>query len=430
MKMRQLFLGLLVALTLTSAAKAELVIQITGGNANAIPIAIAPFEWAGGGTPPSADFQQIISSNLQRTGEFRPFSTLDQPVPPGYSGSIDYAPWRSRGIQYLVLGRITASGSRYAIEFALYDVMGGRQMMSDRVTVGSKDERFGAHTVSDLVYEELTGVRGAFATRIAFVTTNQRANTLQISDSDGFNARAILATNDPILSPAWSPDGKQLAYVSFEGNKPSIYVQDVTSGKRTKVTSFPGINGAPAWSPDGSRLAVSLSKDGNPEIYTVNVNGGGLQRLTDSPGIDTEPDWSPDGQSIIFTSDRTGNPQVYQMPASGGTASRLTFEGKYNSNASFAPDGRNIVLVTRGSSGYQIGLFDSRTRGMQLVSRGSLDESPSFAPNGKMIIYAAGSSGTLTVVPTDYDVETRLAAQSGQVRDPAWSPFLIPRGQR
>ena len=430
MKFKEMFVGLLLTAVLSVGAKAELIIQITGGStSSAIPIAIAPFEWAGGGSPPSADYQQIISSNLQRTGEFRPFPTIDQPIPPSYGSTVDYAPWRSRQIQHLVVGRITAQSNRYQIEFALHDVMSGRQVMTDRVTVASKDERFGAHTVSDLVYEELTGVRGAFATRIAFVTTNQRANTLQISDSDGFNAKSILATNDPILSPSWSPDGKQLAYVSFEGNKPSIYVQDVGSGKRTKVTNFPGINGAPAWSPDGKRLAVALSKDGNPEIYLVNVNGGGLQRLTDSPGIDTEPAWSPDGGSIIFTSDRTGNPQVYQMPAAGGTATRLTFEGRYNSDASYAPDGRNIVLVTRGTNGYQVAVFDSQTKGMQLVSRGSLDESPSFSPNGKMIIYAAGTSGTLTVVATDYDVETRLTAQTGQVRDPAWSPFLIPRGQ-
>ena len=300
MKIRHLLVAWL--LTFPIIAKGELTIEITGGNADAIPIAIAPFEWAGGGTPPTADFGRIISADLRRSGEFRPFPAIDQPLPPTFGGAVDYAPWRSRGIDNLVVGKISGSFGRYTVEFALYDTVGGRQVTSDRVVSSVKDQRFAAHHVADLVYEALTGDRGAFATRLAFVTANRRANSLQVSDSDGHNAKTILSTNDPIMSPAWSPDGSRLAYVSFEGGKPAIYVQSLGSGSRRQIVKYPGINGAPAWSPDGGRLAITLSKDGNPEIYVVNASGGGLQRITNSQGIDTEPAWSPDGRhrSTVF----------------------------------------------------------------------------------------------------------------------------------
>ncbi len=425
MKIRTLFIAWLLMLPL--AAQAELTIKITGGNVDAISIAIAPFEWAGGETPPTADFDRIISDDLQRSGEFKPHSRLDQPQAAPFGQPVNYATWRDRGINNLVTGKVTGVAGRYRVEFALHDTAGGSQVTTDTVYAAIKDQRFAAHHVADLVYEALTGERGAFATRIAFVVANRTANSLQVSDSDGHGAKTILATNDPIMSPSWSPDGKKLAYVSFEGDQPAIYVQNVESGSRRKLTSFKGINGAPSWSPDGSRLAVTLSKDGDPDIYVLYASGSGLQRITESPGIDTESSWSPDGNSLIFTSDRGGTPQIYRVSAAGGAPARLTFEGKYNSNASFAPDGKSITLVTRTSAGYQVAILDLETGGMQMISDGPLDESSSIAPNGKMVIYASGLQGTLHVAATDYDVETRLAAQSGDVRNPAWSPFLINR---
>lgn len=407
------------------SAQAELTIEITGGNADAASIAIAPFSRGGGSTPTTADFAEIIAADLRRSGEFNPVAPANQPAAPVHGSAVDLGAWRSRNIDNLVTGHIQQTASGYRLQFTLYDTASGQQLLSESVTSSIKDQRFAAHHIADLIYEKLTGRRGAFATRIAYVVANRRHRTLKISDSDGHNAKTVLSSNEPILSPAWSPDGKRLAYVAFENGRPGIYVQTLASGQRTRVSSSNGLNGAPAWSPDGSRLAVTLSKDGNPEIYVINASGGGERRLTNNAAIDTEPAWSPDGGRIAFTSNRGGAPQIYQVAAAGGTPARLTFEGSYNADASYAPDGKSLVLISR-SRGDQVAILDLQSRGMQTISSGSLNESPSFAPNSSMVVYAA-AGGILSVVSVDYDVKQRLARQGGEVRDPAWSPFLIGR---
>lgn len=427
--MRQAFLGFLILLLgIPSVSFAELTIEITGGNEDAVSIAIAPFEWgSSSGTPPTADFGQIISSDLKRSGRFNPVPSVKQPSAPGYSEPANLRDFRSAGIDNLVVGRLIKTSGGYQAEFKLYNTANSQQLLSEAVSSPVKDQRFAAHHIADLIYEKLTGERGAFATRIAYVVANGPSRALKIADSDGHNAKTILSSNQPILSPAWSPDGKRLAYVSFESGRPAIYIQQLASGGRSKVTGFRGLNGAPAWSPDGSRLALTLSKDGSPDIYVMDVGSKQLRRLTSDQAIDTEPSWSPDGQWIAFTSDRGGKPQVYRVPVGGGSPQRLTFEGSYNADASWSPDGKSIALISR-SGGDQVAILDLASRGLQTISTGSLNESPSYAPNGSMVVYAAGG-GYLSVVAVDYDVQQRLATQSGEVRDPAWSPFLIKRKQ-
>ncbi|MEN8214749.1 MAG: Tol-Pal system beta propeller repeat protein TolB [Pseudomonadota bacterium] len=418
-----LFSALLTLLPVT--AQAELTIEITGGNSDAASIAIAPFSRAGGGTPLTADFAEIIASDLKRSGQFNPVARASQPPAPSWGATVDFGPWKSRGIDHLVTGNIMQSGSGYKAKFSLYDTASARQLMSETVTTKIRDQRFAAHHIADLIYEKLTGKRGAFATRIAYVVANKRHRTLKISDSDGHNAKTVLSSNEPVMSPSWSPDGGRLAYVAFEKGRPGIYVQTLSSGKRIRISNAAGLNGAPTWSPDGSRLAVTLSKDGNPEIYIIGASGGTPRRLTNNQAIDTEPAWSPDGRWIAFTSNRGGKPQIYQIAAGGGSAKRLTYEGSYNADASYAPDGRSLALISR-TGGDQVAILDLETRGMQTISSGNLNESPSFAPNGSMVVYAA-AGGVLSVVAVDYDVRQRLARQGGEVRDPAWSPFLIGR---
>ena len=425
--MRKALAGLIILLLgIPMVSNAELTIEITGGNADAVSIAIAPFTWAGsGGTPPTADFAQIISSDLKRSGRFNPAPSIQQPKAPDYSEPANLQDFRSAGIEYLVVGRLISRSGGYQAEFKLYNTGDSQLLLNEAVTAPARDQRFAAHHIADLVYEKLTGERGAFATRIAYVVASGNSRALKVADSDGHNAKTILASNEPILSPAWSPDGKRLAYVSFETGKPAIYMQELASGNRTRLAGFPGLNGAPAWSPDGSRLALTLSKDGSPDIYVMELGSRQLRRLTFSDAIDTEPTWSPDGQWVAFTSDRGGKPQVYRVSASGGSPQRLTFEGSYNADASWSPNGRSIALISR-SRGDQVAILDLDSRGMQTISTGSLNESQSYSQNGSMVVYAA-AGGVLSVVAVDYDVQQRLAAQSGEVRDPAWSPFLVKR---
>ena len=279
-----------------------------------------------------------------------------------------------------------------------YDPSRGEQIAGYQFNASARDLRPTAHHIADLIYEVLTGERGAFATRIAYITGTRAADgkervVLQVSDSDGFNSQTIFSSNEPVLSPAWSPDGRRLAYVSFENRKPAIYVQEVYSGKREKIADFPGINGAPAWSPDGRELAITLSKDGNPDIHIMDVASRSLRAITRHPAIDTEPAWAPDGRSLVFTSDRGGAPQIYRVSASGGEPQRVTFDGKYNARASFSPDGKRLTMVTRDGGEFRIGVLDLATKAFRTVSDGNLDESPSFAPNGSMIIYAARAQG-------------------------------------
>ena len=410
----------------------NLVIEITEGAEGALPIAVVPFKWVGPASQlPLHDVGKIISDDLKRSGRFSPLAEDKMLSRPSSNDAIDFRDWRVVGVENLVVGEVepnTAGG--YIINFKLYDVYRGEQVTGFSVPTTARSLRTTAHQIADTIYETLTGEKGAFATRIAYVTSikkgGQKTIALQIADADGYNPETIVESKEPIMSPAWSPDGKKLAYVSFEKRQPAIYVQEVYTGRRVKITSFKGINGAPAWSPDGRYLAMTLSKDGNPDIYVMNLNTRKLRVLSKHWGIDTEPAWSPDGKFIVFTSDRSGLPQVYRVPVSGGSPERLTFEGESNARASYAPDGKSLVMVTRINGNYRIAVLELADKQFRVLTNGQLDESPSFAPNASMIIYATTTRGNteLSAVSFDGRVRQRLALQSGDVREPVWSPRL------
>ncbi len=410
-------------------AQARLNIEVTGGVEAAQPIAVVPFGVSDGLIPP-VDVAAVVGADLARTGRFKPLPTRDMLDMPSRHEEVDLRDWSLLGMNNLVIGRVETEGSGYRVSFTLYDVFRGDQLAGTSLISTKAGMRNTAHRIADLIYETLTGQRGVAATRIAYVTATGegigQTVTLRVADSDGYNPQTIVSSGEPIMSPAWSPDGRRIAYVSFENKRAAIYVQDLASGRRDLVASHPGINGSPAFSPDGSRLAMTLSKDGNPEIYALNLLSRELVRLTDHFGIDTEAAWSPDGQEIIFTSDRGGSPQIYRMSSGGGPAQRVSSEGDYNARASYSPDGRSIVLVTRTGGRFRIGLLDLDRGFTRLLSNGSLDESPSFAPNGGMVIYATiqNGRGILAVTSIDGGGNQRLSQDSGEVREPAWSPYI------
>lgn len=410
-------------------AQARLNIEVTGGVEAAQPIAVVPFGVSDGLIPP-VDIAAVISADLARTGRFRPMPTRDMLDMPARHEDVDLRDWTLLGMNNLVIGRVEADGAGYRVSFILYDAFRGDQLASSTLVSTKAGLRNTAHRISDIIYQKLTGQRGVAATRIAYVTATGQGEgqtvTLRVADADGYEPQTIVSSGQPIMSPAWSPDGRRIAYVSFENKRAAIYVQELASGRRELVASYPGINGSPAFSPDGRKLAMTLSKDGNPDIYVLDLATRELVRLTDHFAIDTEPSWSPDGQQIIFTSDRGGSPQIYRMGSGGGPAQRVSSEGDYNARASYAPDGRSIVLVTRVNGMFRIGLIDLDRGFMRLLSNGSLDESPSFAPNGSMVIYATihGGRGVLAAASIDGGGNQRLSQDSGEVREPAWSPFL------
>lgn len=423
------WLGAVLCLILASAwAQPRLNIEITGGTEVAQPIAIVPFGAPEAQSPP-LDLAAIISDDLARTGRFRPMAARDMLDRPTRREEIDFRDWSLLGMHNLVIGRIEPAAGGYQVSFALFDVFRATELANGSLTVPASGLRQAAHRIADEIYERLTGQPGVAATRIAYVSTSGSGDSLQVSlrvaDADGYNPQTIVSSGEPILSPAWSPDGRRLAYVSFENKRPAIYIQELATGRRELVASYPGINGSPAFSPDGGRLAMTLSKDGNPEIYVLDLASRALKRLTDHFAIDTEPAWSPDGQWIVFTSDRAGSPQIYRMPASGGPAERLSREGDYNARASYAPDGRSLVMVSRLSGAFRIALLDLESGTTRLLSRGELDESPSFAPNGAMVIYATihQGRGVLATAAVAGGVSQRFSQDSGEIRDPAWSPL-------
>jgi TolB protein len=411
-------------------AHAALTIEITQGVEGAVPIAVVPFGWTNTAGLPPENISAIVAGDLNRSGRFESLPDRDLVAHPTEASQVQFHNWRMVNVDYVVIGKILPTGAdRYDVQFQLFDVFRGKQVAGYSIPGARADLRRIAHQISDIIYKEVTGERGAFNTRIAYITTSGtgkgKTYTLLVADSDGYNPQTILTSQQPLMSPAWSADARQIAYVSFERKTAEIYVQTVATGQRNKIASFRGINGAPAWSPDGRRLALTLSRDGNPEIYLMDIASGALTRLTRNPAIDTEPAWMPDGRSLVFTSDRGGGPQIYQMPVSGGQAQRLSFDGTYNAGADVSPDGSKIALVHGENGRYRIAVLDVSTRRLRVLTDGSQDESPSFAPNGSMIIYATevGNRDVLSAVSVDGRFKQRLSLQSGSVREPVWSPF-------
>ncbi len=409
-----------------ASSHAELNIEITKGVESALPVAIVPF--AAQGVP--VDIRNIVNADLERSGYFNMMAESSMPSRPSTAAEIDFTSWQGFGQNYMVIGRVTNNGSQYNVEFQLFDVYKGGQLLGYQINSSAADLRKTAHTISDMIFEKLTGKKGVFGGRIAYITSNSLGNKkwtyqLQVADADGVNPQTIATSNEPLMSPAWSPDGKQMAYVSFERKKAAIYVQTLATGARTRVAEFAGINGAPAWSPDSTRLALTLSKDGSPDIYVLNLASHSLTKVSNSLAIDTEPTWSPDGNNIVFTSGRGGKPQLYMVSSQGGNEQRITFSGDYNARASFSPDGKYLAMVHGNGNNYRIGIMDMASRAINVLTSGPTDESPSFAPNGTMILYASrkGGTGFLSAVSIDGKMQQKLVFNSGEVREPAWSPI-------
>jgi len=428
-------LSLLFLLIWSIGVQARLTIEITGGTEGAQPIAIVPFARPESGGILSQDVAAVIAADLARTGRFRPMPRRDMMATPHTAEEVDLRDWRLVAMDNLIIGKVElAAVGGYDVSFTLFDVFRGKQLVAMTFTSRASELRYTAHRIADVIYERLTGTPGVAATRIAYVTSvgnlggqgGDQWVKLEVADADGHNPQTIVSSRDPIMSPAWSPNGRQMAYVSFENRRTAIYLQELATGRRERIADFKGINGSPVWSPDGHSLAMTLSKGGNPDIYVLDLVSRNLRQVTDHFAIDTEPAWSPDGSDIIFTSNRGGNPQIYRVPATGGAVARVTFENDYNSRASYAPDGRSILCVTRVDGNFRIGLLDLNTGTMQLLSSGRLDESPSFAPNGIMVIYATlhGGRGILSAVSVDGSVSQRLFQGLNDVREPAWSPLL------
>ena len=423
----------LIAASWPHTSHATLTIKITQGLEGAQPIAIVPFGLQQGSQPPPQDVARIIANDLTRSARFSPLPVGDLPSRPSTASAVNFSDFRILGTPNLVIGKVNRlANGRFKVEFRLFDVFRGAQLTGYELDARPDELRRIAHQMSDIIYEALTGERGAFDTRIAYVTELRSGGTskyaLNVADSDGFNPQVVLESKAPIVSPAWSPNGRQLAYVSFEGDRPRIFSQNLATGTRQVIAAFPGLNGAPAWSPDGKQMAMTLSKDGNAEIYVMDVDSRRLRRLTVGAAIDTEPAWAPDGKSLVFTSDRGGTPQIYRISATGGRATRLTFEGKYNSRATFAPDGKSLALVHGSKGTFRTAVLDLENKALLVLTKTTLDESPSFAPNGSMILYATSDAdgGTLAGVSTDGRVRQELGTQQGDVREPAWSPFRHP----
>ena len=427
----RLVIAFLVTAFLAQAANAVIEIKITRSTEARQLIAIVPFGWQHGGEPPPADIAAIVSGDLARSGLFEPIPFDSLPSRPFRHDQINFKDWRLLGPGSLVIGNITPSlDGAYVVEFQLYDVLRSRQVVGYQLTANRQAMRRVAHQIADQIYMKLTGLRGAFDTRVAYVTEKRSTEgetryLLNVADVDGQNEHVILDSARPVMSPAWSPDGNRLAYVSFESEQPRIFIQEITTGARDEIVSFPGINGAPAFSPGGRRLAMTLSKDGNPEIYVMDLQTRRLRRITRNDAIDTEPSWSPDGRTLVFTSDRGGKPQIYRIVVDGGRPERITFEGSYNARPIYSPDGTKLALVHGNEGRYRIGLLDLENGALQVLTDSSLDESPSFAPNGNMILYATtdGARTVLAAVSSDGRMHQRLAEESGRVREPAWSPF-------
>ena len=414
-----------------SNALAVLQIDITEGIEAAVPIAVVPFNWNGQPVPANADVSAIIASDLSRSGHLAPIPEQDLIARPTAVNEVDFKTWRVAGIDHLVIGTVTRQLDRsYQVQFRLFDILKAEQSLGYSFSVSGGQLRSTAHRISDYIIQHLTGLKPVFDSRITYITVEQLKGKapeykLQVADTDGYNPQTLLTSPEPIMSPSWSPDGKKLVYVSFENRRSEIFIHDIFAGTRNKLAAYDGINGAPRWSPDGNYLALTLSKDGNPDIYVLNLKESTLRRLTRHWSIDTEPAWMPDSKSLVFTSSRSGSPQIYSIGvAKGSTPSRLTFRGKYNANASVSQDGTSMVYVHGEGDSYRIARMLLEDRTMRVITDGPLDESPEFAPNGSMAIYAARQAGkaVLSVVSADGEHQHRLALDAVDVREPAWAP--------
>jgi len=408
-------------LMIGSAAQAQLQIEIAGVGSNQIPVAVAAF--ADESMAPS-QVSAVIRADLERSGVFK---VIDAGQVISDSASIDAAAWKGRGADALVVGSVQRQpDGRLAVRYKLYDTAKGSQLSTLGGEVQPKYTRLQAHRIADDVYEKLTGTRGIFSTRIAYVKENRagRNYALAVADADGENEIVAVHGKEPIISPSWSPDGGRVAYVSFEDRKPVIYMQDLVTGKRRVIANEKGSNSAPSWSPDGSRLAIALSKSGSYQVYVVNADGSGLRRVSNSNGIDTEPQFSADGQSLYFTSDRSGGPQIYKMSVSGGNATRVTFNGNYNISPRVSPDGKTLAWISQRDGGYSLFAKDLASGQELRLADGATE--PSFSPNGKYIMYASkgGGRASLAVVSTDGRVKQRLSTNVGNIREPSWGPFM------
>ncbi|QYF93897.1 Tol-Pal system beta propeller repeat protein TolB [Massilia sp. PAMC28688] len=403
-----------------ASANAQLKIEIAGVGSNQIPVAVAAF--ADESVAP-AQISSIIKADLERSGVFKVIDAGSVPA----NAPVDYSQWKSRGADALVVGSVQKlADGRIEVRYRLHDTVKTSQLSSMNEAAQPRFTRLTAHRIADDIYEKLTGTRGAFATRVAYVNENRagRDYRLEIADADGEGTQVAVRSNEPIISPSWSPDGTKVAYVSFEKKKPVIYVQNLVTGARKVIVNEKGSNSAPSWSPDGTRLAVALSKDGNTQVYSVSAEGGNLRRLSNSNGIDTEPQYSADGQTIYFTSDRSGGPQIYKMSASGGNAQRVTFKGNYNISPRVSDDGKTLAWISQRDGGFSLYAMNLATGQEIRLADGATE--PSFSPNGKYIMYATKTGGrtSLAVVSVDGRVKQRLTTQAGNIREPNWGPFM------
>lgn len=436
-------------LFITQSARAELEIIITEGIDTAQPIAVVPFEWKGSGSAPS-NIADIVAADLARSGQFSPIKESELPQQPKTLDEIDFKAWTSMGASALVMGSMSTDiNGNYVIDFKLIDLAkgqleAGKQTMTPEGTLVRNHDyillnnegviqpervRNFAHRISDLVYEELTGQPGAFLTRIAYVVIKEKAQypyQLMVADYDGYNESSVVRGFEPLMSPTWSPDGKKLAYVSFENKRSQVFIQDLQTGRREVVASFPRHNGSPRFSPDGSKLALVLSKSGSLHLYVLDMQSGRLSKLTHGRANNTEPFWTPDGKKLIYTSDQGGQPQIYELDLASKSSHRITWQGKQNLGGQITPDGKEMVMVNQSVSGYNIAKQDLQTGVVQVLTKTLLDESPSIAPNGSMIIYSSiyGKHNVLSLVSIDGRFKARLPLSNGRVRSPAWSPFL------
>lgn len=406
------------------SARAQLTIEIIGGGGTTIPIAIVPF--AGEANYPYP-LTEIVGADLARSGLFKLVDPAGVNPRPARAEDVRFGDWTGRGADAVAVGSVTPqSDGRVEVRFFLLDAVKQSQLAGVSYVVAPAQFRTTAHHIADIIYEKLTGDVGVFSTRIAYITKQGAHFELLVAEADGYNPQTIVTSNEPLLSPTWSPDGTRIAYVSLENRKPVVYIQSLTTGRRQVLANFRGSNSAPAWAPDGNHLAVTLSRDGSSQIYLINADGSGVQRLMTSPGIDTEANFSPDGKAILFTSDRGGSPQIYRLTLGGGPVERMTFDGNYNVSPRHLPDGKGFVFVRREGGRFNLAIEDFATRQVQVLTQGGGDESPSVAPNGKLILYESenGGRGILAAVSSDGRVKQRLTAAASDVREPAWGPLL------